>query len=219
MHHYVGSAGCRLVGWQSVGALGVHHGKAASAQVAVDASLEQSLVGSDDAARRHLATGSGDGEHHANGQALLGHGFPSPEVPHVAVVGHAVAYGLGGVDHAASTHGEDEVYLLAAAQVDALAHLRQQWVGHHAAQLAKLDAGTTQLLPHHVEQSRPLRRASTIVDEHLLAATGSHQFTNLLLRLTAKHHSRGGIKIEILDHNENVLESFRQRYIKNRDVR
>ena len=140
MHHDVGGSSSRLIGWQRKSALGVHDGKLTTAEVAVHATLQHSLVVGDHTARRHLRARSRDGEHHANGQARLRNSFSVPEIPHVALIPYAIADGLCRVDHATATHGENEVHLLLLTERNTLLHLREKRIGHYPTQLYKADA-------------------------------------------------------------------------------
>ena len=148
VHHDVGGSSSRLIGRQRISALRVHDGKLTTAEVAVHATLQHSLVVGDHTARRHLRACSRDGEHHADGQARLWHGLPVPEIPHVARIPHAVADGLRRVDHATATHSEDEVHLLLLTERYTLLHLREQRIGHYPTQLYKADACLGEHLLH-----------------------------------------------------------------------
>ena len=153
VHHDIGSTCCRLIGWQGVGQLRIHNAEAATAQVAVDAALQQSFVAGDNATVGHLAACCGNGQYDADRQTGLRRGLAGPEVPHIAVVAHAIADGLGRVDNASATYGEDEVYLFAATEFNAFVDLRQQRVGDDATQLDKADASLTQSVEGAVEQT------------------------------------------------------------------
>ena len=198
MHHDVGGTGSGLVWWQRVGALRVHDGKLAPAEIAVHTPFQHALVMGNDAARRHLGTGGRDGQYDTYGQRCLRHGLSVPEVPHVALVGYAVGDGLRRVDDRSATDGQDEIDTLTAAETDALLHLRQQGIRHYPTQLHKVDIGLVEHLFHLIKKSVATGAATTVVDEHLRTAILSDQLRKLSLRLTSEHHPRRGIEIKVL---------------------
>ena len=95
MHHDVCGPSSRLVRRKRIGAFRVHDGKAATAEVAVDAALDESVVLGNNAAGRHLAACSRNGQHHTNRQTGLRDGFSCPEIPHVAIIQTTIANGFG----------------------------------------------------------------------------------------------------------------------------
>ncbi len=197
MHQDVHAAAGRLVGGQGGGELRVHDGEAGTADVVVVAPLDAALVFGDDAAVAHLAACGGDGEHHAHRQAGLGPAGPVVELPHVGLLRQAIGDGFGGVDDAAASHGQNEVYTLLPAQLNAAVHQRQPGVGHHAAQLGVGDLRLIQrgLDPH--QQPGPDHAAAAVVNQHFFAALGLDQRAGLLLRALAEHHLGGGVIDEI----------------------
>ena len=91
--------------------------------------------------------------------------------------------------------------MLATAKGDALLHLRQQRVGHDAAQLNIADAGVVEQAINLVKQTRTACRAATVVDEYTSGTIGLEQLRQLLFRLAAEHHTRRSIEIEVFYHN------------------
>ena len=197
VHHHVGDAGRRLIGRQGERAARVHNGKLGPRHVVAIAQLHVAVLVGDDAGLAHLAAGGGDGEHGGHGEHLFRLGLAKVEVPHVAVVAHAVGYALRRVDDAAPAHGEDEVHTLPAAQVDALLGFRQPRIGHHAAQGEHLQAALAKQAADFVEQARALGALTAVVNQHFRAAILLCQTSHLLLRLFAEHHFRRRVVIKV----------------------
>ena len=171
--HVRGAAG-GLVSGEGTGVPGVHDGENGAVDVAFDiAPLQIFSLQGNDAGVGGLAAGGGQGQHHAHGQGLLRRLF-GEEVPEIAVVGHAHADGLGGVDGAAAAHRQNEVHALPAAQVDALVHLAAAGVGLDTAQLHPGDAGLPQGSSRIVICAVALDAAAAVDHQHLCAAETAH---------------------------------------------
>ena len=197
VHHDVGSAGGGLIGRQGEGTLRIHNTEAAAAQVAVDAQFQTRFLVGYHAAVAHLAAGGRNGEHGTDGQASLRGILAEPEVPHITLIGHAVADSLRRVDHAASTYGQNEVDLFLAAKFDTFSHQREAGVGHHAAQHDIGYAGLLEQSLHLIEQTRAFGALTAVVNEHFLTAISLYELGHLLLRLFAENHLGRSIEIEI----------------------
>ena len=211
MHHNVRRAAGRLVGGQGVGQLGVHHRELAPAQVAVVPPLDAALLLGDNAGIAHLAACRGDGQHRAQGGAGLGGVLPVVQVPHVKVVGQAVANGLGGVDHAAAAHRQQEVHALLLAQFNALVHQREPGIGLHPAQRHVGDARRVQRGVHPVQQAAFLGALPAKVNQHFRGALLLAQLANLVFHTFAKDHLGGGLEHKIVHICPSFLHFLRRR--------
>jgi len=144
VHHHIGHSGSRLIGRQGECALGIHDGKARTCQFVGVSALDIPVFFGDDRGFAHLASRRGDGENRGHRQAGRGLRLGVVEVPHVAIVYGTEGYGLGRVDHAASSHGKDKVDLCVAHQSDALSDEPEARVGNHSAEGCKVDIGRPQ---------------------------------------------------------------------------
>ncbi len=197
VHHDVGASAGGLVVRQRHGELRVHDGEFGPGEVAAVTALDLALLFGDHGGVAHLAARGGEGQYHAQGQAGRGLALVVVEVPDVALVGHAVANGLGGVDRAAAAHGQQEVNALLLAQRDALVHQAQPRVRHRAAQRDIGDAGFIQRVRDLLQKPRAHHAAAAVVDQHLAAAEFPDQLRNPGLRVPAKDHLGGGVVLEI----------------------
>ena len=140
MHHDIGGTGCRLIGRQREGALGIQDGKLAAAQVAVESAFVLILIAGDHARITHLAASCGNRQHGTEGQTGFRCNTFSPEIPRVAVIAYAIADSLRRVDHRSAANGQNEVHAFPAAQFNTFFHFGEQRIGHHASQFHVGDA-------------------------------------------------------------------------------
>ena len=199
----VHEAAGRLVGRKGEGELGVHHGEARTQPVAGDGALEVVRLQADDAVARSLAAGGGEGEDDADGErggddrrllAVLAEG----EVAEVAVVEGAEGDGLRRVDDAAAADGEDEVDLLAADEIDALADEGFARVRLHAAEGDEGDARLLQRLHDLVVDAVSLDAPAAEVQQRLGPAKCLHEGAGPLLGSPAKREMRRRLKFKVI---------------------
>ena len=188
VHEDVHTAAGRLVVGEGEGELRVHDGEAGAAEVVVIPPLHHPLVLGDHAAVAHLAARRRDGEHRTHRHTRRGPAGVVVEVPHVPLVGQAVADGLRGVDRAAAPHGQEEVHPLPAAQLDPLTDQGQPGIGHHAPQLHIGDPLPLQRGLDPVQQAGADHAAAAVVDQDLPGPCRRRQHPCLGRRAPAKDH-------------------------------
>ena len=196
VHHDVRAAAGRLVVRQGHGQFRVHDRELRPAVVAAVAALHQALFLRDHGAVAHFAARRRDGQDDAQGQAGRGLALVIIEIPHVAVVGHAVADGLRAVDGAAAAHGQQEVYAFLFAQFNAFVHQAQVRVRHRTAQGHKGNARRFQRIRDPLQQAGADHAAAAVMDQDLSAAEFLHQVGDPGFRALSENHFRGGIVIE-----------------------
>ena len=199
----VNEAACGLVGRKREGELRVHHGEARAQAVAGDSALEVVRFEAHDAVGRSLAPCGGDGEDDADRQgcgddrrllAVLAEG----EIAEIAVVEGAEGNGFGGIDDAAAAHGEDEVDLLAADEVDALADKRFAGIRFHAAEGDESDAGLFQRLRDLAVNAVRLDASAAEMQKDFGSAERLDEGTGPFLGFPAEHKMRRRLEFKVI---------------------
>ena len=144
----------------------------------------------------HLAAGGGKGQDNAQGQACRCLPFVVIEIPDVALVGHAVADGLGGVNGASAADGQQEIHAFLFAQLNAFIHQAQPGIRHRAAEGHVGDGGRVQGVRDFFQQSGTDDASSAVVNQDLFAAELPDQGGNLCFRAFAEDHLGGRVVIE-----------------------
>ena len=198
MHHDVGSAAGGLVSGEGVGQFRVHHGEFAPAQVTVVPTLDAAFFLGDHAGIAHLAACRGDGEHGTDGGAARGGVLVVVQIPHVKIVGKAVADGLGRVNDATAAYRQQEIHALFAAQLDAPIDQRQPGVGLYPAQGNIGDTSLIQRGIHPVQQAAFLGALPTEVDQHFSSALFFAQLPHLVFYALAEDHLGGRLEYKLV---------------------
>ena len=206
VHENIGAAAGGLIIRQSHGQFGIHDGELRAADIVVIAALDAALLFGDDGGIAHFAAGSGDGQHHADGQTALGLALVIVEIPDVAVHAHAVADGLGRVDDAAAADGKDEVNAFLFAQVDALIDEGEMRVGDDAAKLDMRDVRRVEGRFDLVEQAAAARALTAEMNQNLFAALRADEVADLLMGIFAEIDVGRGVIAEIA-HEEKTSSS------------
>ena len=186
-----------LIGRQGAGIAGVEDGELGPDHVGLGAApLEVAFLQGNDAAVAALTAGGGDGQHGAHGQGALNLGLAGEEVPEVPVIGHAEADGLGGIDDGAAAHGQEEVHILPAADLDALVDLAAAGVGLNAGELEVGNALGLQRGGHGVIGAVALDGAAAVNQQHPAAAEAFDESAGVLLLTVTEGKERGGVEYE-----------------------
>ena len=197
--HHVGNAAGRLEGRKGERQLGIHDGKHGAQHLGrAQTDLDEALAARDDGIARALATGGGNGEHHAHLEGTLHGDVKAVEIPEVAVVAHAGGYGLGGVDDRTAAHGQQEVDVLAASQTDALIHLVVERIGLHAAQRDASQASLEKLVGQLPEQAAAHHVALPVDHQHAGGTIRPAQRTGLLLGAPPEYELGGAVETEMI---------------------
>ena len=206
----VGDAAGGLEGRQALGEDRVHDRELRADAVGLRGGLLEGLLVGDDGVGGTLAAGSGDGQHHADGQGGL-RGLAGEEVPEVPVIGDAHGDGLGGVDDAAAADGQEEVDLLFAGKLDALIDKSAARVRLDAAELDGAQAFGGDGVLHPVEQTGLLCRLAAVDDHDTAAAELFDIAAGLVFTVTAEDKIRGAVKIKII-HTRFLCSGMKDQY-------
>ena len=133
MHHDIHTPACRLVFRKSHGQHRIHDRELCAAVIAVIASFQPSVLIRDNRRITHLRTGRRDRQHDTDRKTAVRLTFSFIKIPHITAIVHAVADGLGRIDHAAPANGKDKVHTFFPAQFDPFIYKGQPRVRHHAA--------------------------------------------------------------------------------------
>ena len=195
---HVGQTRRRLVRGKREGELRVHERELRALLVVGIARLQAQLVVAHHGVLRRLAAGGRDGEHHGDGQHVVGLTLRLEEVPHVAFVVRAHGDGLCRVDDRATAHGQNPVDVLFLAQRDALPHQADLGVRTHAAQLRVLDARRVERCFHAVDEPACDGALPAIVQQHAPRAALGQFRAHLLFRAAPEHEVRRRHEFEVL---------------------
>ena len=113
-------------------------------------------------------------------------------------MGRAKRDGLGAVDHRAAANGQDEVDLLGARKLDALAHQANLGVGAHAGELHVGDASGLERGGHAGEKPCAYHGAAAVYQKDALGPKDGDLLANLVRIAAAKHKACGGLENEVV---------------------
>ena len=209
--HDVRDAAGRLIGGQAFREGRVQHGEAGPEAVGLRAVFLQRFLVGDDGIRGAFAAGGGDGQDGTHGQSLLRH-LPGEKVPEITVIRYADGDGLGGVDDAAATHGQNEVDLLPAAEVNALVHKAAAGIWLYAPQLHGVQVFFLQAGHDPVQQAGAFGRLPAVDHQHPAAAEALDIPAGLRLPVLSEHEVGGAVKIKVPHRNAPLnIRSFSHR--------
>ena len=191
----IGDAAGGLEGGKALGEDRVHNGELRADAVGLRGGLLEGLLIGDDGVGGTLAAGSGDGQHHADGQGGL-RGLAGEKVPEVPVVGDAHGDGLGGVDDAAAADGQEEVDLLLPRHGDAVINQAAARIRLDAAEFDGTQAFGGDGILHPVKQAGLLCRLAAVDDHDTAAAELLDIAAGFVFAVTAEDKIRGAVKIK-----------------------
>ena len=209
--HDVRDAAGRLISGQAFREGRVQHGEARPEAVGFRAVLLQRFLVGDDGIRGAFAAGGGNGQDGAHRQSLLRH-LPGEKVPEIAVIGYADGDGLGGIDDAAAAHGQNEVDLFPAAEVDALIDKAAAGIGLHAPQLHGIQVFFLQAGHDPVQQAGAFGGLPAVDHQHPAAAKALDIPAGLRLPVLSEHEVGRAVKIKVPHRNAPLnIRSFSHR--------
>ena len=133
VHHNIHAPACRLVLRQSHSQYRIHDREFCAAVITVIASLQPAVLIRDNRRVAHLRTGRRDRQYDADRKTTVRLTFSFIKIPHIAIIVHAVADGLGGIDHTAPADGKNKVRAFLFTQFNPFIYEGQPRVRHHAA--------------------------------------------------------------------------------------
>ena len=187
VHDDVGDAADELLLGDGEGQLRIHEGEDRAVERRVEADLAHRVLIRQHGGVARLAARSGECQYGTDGHGLFEFGAAAPEIPDVrAGVGHAVGDGLGRVDDAAATDGEDEVGFEGECLADALAHECDARVRLDAAEHLEGEPRGRQLALDAREQAAPDDAAAAVDDVDAARAVRAQFLGHAVLGMAAE---------------------------------
>ncbi|MNV55002.1 hypothetical protein D3C71_1472200 [compost metagenome] len=128
MGHHVHDAVHRLVARHRERMLRIEDGEDRIRMRAAPAHLLFGLLIRDHRAVVHLGAGSRHCQNRAERQRILGNRLALHEIPHIAIILRANGDSLAAVEHAAAAYCQNQIYILAPAEIDPFMYGRQAGV-------------------------------------------------------------------------------------------
>ena len=199
MCHHVGDAAGSLPFGQRHGQFGIHDGEFRTQQHGLTNAqlLERLFVGNDRIART-LATGSRDGEHDTDGQAVAHLGLADKEVPEVAFVIVSCGNGLGRIDDRTATHSEHKVGFETAGKSQSFVNLGVGGIGTDATHFDIGDGNGIERGLDTIEQATANHRAASIDDHHTMGTVLDAELANFLFASASETKLSRGVESEII---------------------